>query len=127
MDDFKDRLTALLGERQELRRLCRELTLARMLADRDKAERTVGAISEMVSKGLDLSPRDRPGAPFLTAEIEECLFTLTALKYYIEPSRYWNFSLAGAKWPAALKERITLLCAQLDPLLDAMLEVEVAA
>ena len=98
-----------------------------MLADRVKAERTVGAISEMVSKGLDLSPRDRPGAPFLTAEIEECLFTLTALKYYIEPSRYWNFSLAGAKWPAALKERITLLCAQLDPLLDAMLEVEVAA
>jgi hypothetical protein len=126
MDDFKDRLAPILAERQLLRHLCRELTLARMLADRVKAERTVGAISELVLKGLDLTLRERPGAPTLVAETEECLFVLSALKYFEAPERFWNYSLAGEKWPAELKLRITTLCAQLDPLLDAMLEAEVA-
>jgi hypothetical protein len=127
MARLEERLAPILAERQLLRHLCRELTQARLMADRVKAEDAVQRIFDLVVKPLDLTPRDRPGAPFLTAEIEECLFTLTALKYYIEPSRYWNYSLAGEKWPPALKERITLLCAQLDPLLDAMLEAEVAA
>lgn len=109
-----EELDHLLFERSEARRLLRERTHYRILADSARARDTEHEIADFVLQPLVLRKREIPPDWHIA----------DALQAFSEnPDRSWAGSVSSCgveRWPQELKDRILTLCGSLDGILLRM-------
>lgn len=113
-----EELDHLLFERGEARRLLRERSHHRILADSAGARETENKIADFVLQPLVLKKREIP---------PEWLIADALQAFTDKPDRSWAGSVSSCgveRWPENLKDRIMTLSASLDAILLRMRSAE---